>query len=380
MQAFITVGLGYGDEGKGATTEALVNKFDSMLVVRYSGGAQCGHNVVGPKGQKHPFAQWGAGTITGAHTHLLRQVIIDPLAMRAEASALEWLGWQPWPMLTIDRRCLVTTPFHARVNRWLEQMRQHDGVDKRHGSCGLGIGETRQYWLWFGEDAVFAEDLQQKPTAKRRLAEKLDLLRQRLMLKYPQCRELYGMPVLSIAEMLCNPLMQIVDEPPDFPSSGTIVFEGAQGVLLDEHWGQPPHYTWSDVTPRNAIETAIDWGIRRADVKVVGVLRTYATRHGAGPLEGTPLPNLRDSGNPENPYQGSIRFAEHSRTDVIRAAEACKYPSGGSENVSMLDGLAVNCLDQHQLPEWVLDQLAVPVWMEGRGPHSKDRTFLPAFE
>jgi adenylosuccinate synthase len=356
MRAFVTVGLGYGDEGKGATTEALVREFGAQLVVRYSGGAQCGHNVVGPSGKKHPFAQWGAGTFAYARTHLMRQVIIDPLSMRKEAEALIADGCKPWALLSVDPRCLVTTPLHACVNRWLEKMRQTSGRDSRHGSCGMGIGETRSYWLWFGEDSIFAEDLRYGSTP--RLTEKLDLLRQRLMLRYPECHDLYRFSAPQLAHKLTEPRLRFSDSLPLLEGDSTIVFEGAQGVLLDERWGQAPHYTWSDVTPRNAVDTAMDLGIE--DIKVIGVLRTYATRHGAGPLVGNPLPELADDGNPENLYQGGMRFAEHAQPDVG----------------SLLDALAVNCLDQRPMPGWVLEKLALPVMIEGRGPSYADRKFL----
>lgn len=372
MRAFVTVGLGYGDEGKGATTEALVREFGAQLVVRYSGGAQCGHNVVGPSGKKHPFAQWGAGTFASARTHLMRQVIIDPLAMRKEAEALTAEGCRPWELLTVDPHCLVTTPLHACVNRWLEKMRQGSGRDGRHGSCGMGIGETRSYWLWFGEDSIFAEDLREGYNP--RLMEKLDLLRQRLMLRYPECHELYRFSVSQLAFMLSEPRLRFALSPPQLEGNATVVFEGAQGVLLDERWGTAPHYTWSDVTPRNAVEAALAMG---ADVKVIGVLRTYATRHGAGPLVGNPLPELFDDGNPENPYQGGMRFAEHAQPDILQAIEACQDPSFAPDSDSMLDALAINCLDQRPMPGWVLEKLALPVMIEGRGPSYTDRKFLP---
>lgn len=374
MRAFVTVGLGYGDEGKGATTEALVREFGAQLVVRYSGGAQCGHNVVGPSGKKHPFAQWGAGTFAYARTHLMRQVIIDPLAMRKEAEALTAEGCEPWELLSVDPRCLVTTPLHACVNRWLEKMRQTSGRDSRHGSCGMGIGETRSYWLWFGEDSIFAEDLKQ--ARGPRLMEKLDLLRQRLMLRYPECHDLYRFSVSHLALRLSEPRLRLrcSDPLPSLEKNSTIVFEGAQGVLLDERWGQAPHYTWSDVTPRNAVDTAMDLGIE--DIKVIGVLRTYATRHGAGPLVGNPLPELADDGNPENLYQGGMRFAEHAQPDVARAIEACQDHNHEPDAGSLLDALAVNCLDQRPMPGWVLEKLALPVMIEGRGPSYADRKFL----
>lgn len=87
MRAIITVGLGWGDEGKGSIVDALVRKTGSPLVVRYSGGHQCGHNVVldgeGPKAT-HCFSQFGAGTLAGAATYIDRDVLIEPYSFMQE--------------------------------------------------------------------------------------------------------------------------------------------------------------------------------------------------------------------------------------------------------------------------------------------------------
>ena len=83
-RALLTVGLGFGDEGKGATVDFLARRFEADLVVRYSGGSQAGHNVVLPDGRRHTFAQFGAGTLARTadppRTYLGPNVVIDPPA------------------------------------------------------------------------------------------------------------------------------------------------------------------------------------------------------------------------------------------------------------------------------------------------------------
>src|SRR5437588_11513640 len=96
-RAIITVGLGFGDEGKGATVDFLTRQYDADLVVRYSGGSQAGHNVQLPDGRRHTFAQFGAGTLAGRpgsrpRTYLGPGVIIDPPALLREAGHLADLG------------------------------------------------------------------------------------------------------------------------------------------------------------------------------------------------------------------------------------------------------------------------------------------------
>lgn len=87
--AFLVAGLGFGDCGKGSIVDALVRAYNSDLVVRYNGGAQCGHNVVTKYGQHHTFAQFGSGTfVEGCRTYLSRFVLINPVSMMNEEKAL----------------------------------------------------------------------------------------------------------------------------------------------------------------------------------------------------------------------------------------------------------------------------------------------------
>ena len=163
-KAIITVGLGFGDEGKGATVDFLCRKMKSDLVFRYCGGSQCGHNVELPGGLRHCFSQFGSGTLAGVKTYVGPNVIIYPEALRNEAEHLKELGVKdpmsmisidPMSMISIDPNCLVTTTFNRTINR----LREISRGKNKHGSCGHGIGETRNYWLKYGQDAVFAKDL-----------------------------------------------------------------------------------------------------------------------------------------------------------------------------------------------------------------------------
>src|SRR5579884_571462 len=176
-RVIVTVGLGFGDEGKGAAVDFLTRRFEADLVVRYCGGSQAGHNVELPDGRRHTFSQFGAGTLAPQRprTYLGPNVIIDPAALRREAGHLAELGVaEPARLLVVHPHCLVTTFWHRALNRARELSRGADG----HGTCGQGIGETRSYWLRYGGDAVRAADLRD-PEALR---DKLELLRQRVLL------------------------------------------------------------------------------------------------------------------------------------------------------------------------------------------------------
>src|SRR5437868_5098082 len=151
-RAIITVGLGFGDEGKGATVDFLTRKLEADLVIRYCGGSQAGHNVELPDGRRHTFSQFGAGTLAPQRprSYLGPNVVIDPVALLREARHLEELGVaEPLALLSVHPRCLVTTYWHRTLNRLRERSR---GAG-RHGSCGQGIGEARRYWLAHGGDS-----------------------------------------------------------------------------------------------------------------------------------------------------------------------------------------------------------------------------------
>src|SRR5262249_1067624 len=234
---------------------------------------------------------------------------------------------------------LVSTYPHRAVN----QLRELARGEGRHGSCGHGIGEARSYWLRFGDDAVYAEDLHDAAV----LREKLELLRQRLFLdvqtfvdKVPRATledyDLLGATAAALAEPLLE-VGSLLCLGADVPEHTTAVYEGAQGVLLDEWYGFHPHTTWSTVTPHHALEMAAGSGAE--EVCVLGLTRAYLTRHGAGPFpsydEGLTAA-LADEGNPWNAWQGSLRAGWLDLVLLRYAARAC----------GALDGLAVSCLDQ----------------------------------
>ncbi|MBO0814637.1 MAG: adenylosuccinate synthetase, partial [Actinobacteria bacterium] len=177
MNHVIVVDLGYGDAGKGTVVDWLCSRDGSRpvhTVVRFNGGAQAAHTVVTRDGRCHAFAQVGSGTFThGVRTHLSRFVLVDPLALAAEAAHLARIGVPgALDLLTVDRDALLATPYHQAANRAREIARGQ----RRHGSCGMGIGETASYALAHPRDAPRVGDC----AAPRVLARKLAALRDRL--------------------------------------------------------------------------------------------------------------------------------------------------------------------------------------------------------
>ena len=368
-RAIITIGLGFGDEGKGATVDFLARRLEADLVVRYCGGSQAGHNVQLPDGRRHTFSQFGAATLATAsdppRTYLGPNVIIDPMALIREAQHLSELSvCDLIRLLTIHPRCLVATPWLQTLNR----LRELSRGDAKHGSCGQGIGEARSYWLKYGEDAVFAADLRHLD----RLRHKLELQRQRTLLELQDFIDRINADALAEfdlcernAEVVACDLYEALPEDVTMdaavPAFQTAIFEGAQGVLLDEYRGFHPYTTWNTVTPHHAWEL-----IQATDVEavaVLGVTRAYTTRHGDGPLPtySAELTNrLQDAGNPWNRWQGGLRCGWLD-LPLVRYAAAVAGP---------LDGIVVNHLDQVRQAECrVCDAYRNVTITPSAGPH-----------
>ncbi|MFJ9412122.1 adenylosuccinate synthetase [Streptomyces sp. NPDC101393] len=331
----IVVDLGHGDAGKGTVVDRLcapgTGAAPVTAVIRFNGGAQAAHNVVTTDGRHHTFAQFGSGTFSGIPTHLSRLMLVDPLALASEARHLAALGVPaPLSLLTVDRRAALTTPYHAAANRAREQAR---GTD-RHGSCGMGIGETAAYALAHPADAPTAGDC----TSRTALRRTLTLLHDRLTAAHGP---LDAPPVDACLDAFTAfaDHVTLVDEThlPRVLRRGPAVFEGAQGVLLDEWHGFHPHTTWSTTTFDGA-ETLLGEAGLPCAAQRLGVVRTYTTRHGPGPLV-TEDPRLAaalpEAHNSHGRWQGAFRAGHFDAVAHRYALAAC----GG------VDALAVTHLD-----------------------------------
>jgi adenylosuccinate synthase len=344
--------LGFGDAGKGSIVDYLTRITGAHTIIRYNGGAQAAHNVITPDGRHHTFAQFGSGTfIPGTRTHLSRFMIVHPLAMLAEERHLKSLGvYHAFNRVSIDREALITTPFQQSANRLKEIARG----DTRHGSCGLGVGETMSDWLTYGSQVLFAGDL----TSRKIIVKKLNFLRDAKIAQLEGILE--KVSNIDIAkddlEILynCNIVERTADIYQHFSAlvsivepvylgyilnrPGTTIFEGAQGVLLDEWYGFYPYNTWSTLTFKNADTLLLENNFAGEIVKL-GLIRAYATRHGAGPFvtEDKGLSaQVQDYHNQHNHWQREFRVGY---LDFV----ALRYALAVTGRV---DGLVVTNLDR----------------------------------
>lgn len=342
------IGSNYGDEGKGHVTDWL--SLDSSLVVRFNGGAQAGHTVTTADGRKHVFHHFGSGTLAGAGTFLSRFFIANPMTFVEELQELRKLGCEP--VLAIDPRCLVSTPYDMMLNQQVETKR--GGM--KHGSCGMGIHETiirneSKFgfdfgWLAFASVARIEERLNQirrmyVPDRARRIgvgARQLKFLYDDGILDH-FLRDIETMRALAWVETWGGKTLW---------ESSNVIFEGAQGLRLDENAPDFPYVTHSKTGLHNVLLLMEGAGIEN-ELNVIYVTRPYFTRHGAGPLPNE-LPNLhsyypkfRDDTNTNNAWQGLLRFSLFDEADFLDTV-LMDLTKGLRHRIAA--HLAVTCVDQ----------------------------------
>jgi adenylosuccinate synthase len=316
-------GLSFGDEGKGTMVDAWVRHTGTKYVVRFNGGPQAAHFVVTRAGQTHCFAQFGAATLVpGVKSFASHFMLIDPLALGAEAEALSQIGApDALARLSVDARCVVVTPFHRLLNRLQEEAR---GA-ARHGSCGIGVGQAWLDSLNPQMPSLLVRDLLSEATLRKKLRflqlVKIDQA-ERIVDQHPDAASLQHWLdelktttlVDDITEAFTAIKSQIghIDEGESLrrllASDESVVFEGAQGTLLDADRGFWPNVTPSYTSTRNARALLHEAGA--PPPTCFGILRAYSTRHGAGPfvVEDPSLSaQLPEQHNVKNRWQGGMR-------------------------------------------------------------------------
>ena len=368
--ADVVIGANFGDEGKGLITDFYAAPHGgAALVARFNGGAQAGHTVVTPEGQRHVFSHFGSGSFAGTPTFLSRFFVCNPILFLKERKILG--AKNAIPPVYVDSTAGITTPYDMMINQIAEEARGNG----RHGSCGMGFGETIERNSAAGFALVHGDLMEAGG-----LQEKLRLIRDQWV---PQ--RLQALNITSPAEKwrerlssdaLVQNFMTDVAEYLDAtkPAAASflhdtkrrIVFEGAQGLLLDQGHAWFPHVTRSHTGVRNVLTLAEDAGLDTLNVTYI--TRAYATRHGAGPLPHelarAPYPRIKDETNVTNDWQGSLRFGWLD-ADLL-AATIQSDLSRHSAGIRLRPGLAVTCLDQLDKDATVFAREAAQTMEKGR--------------
>jgi len=343
---WILVGLGYGDEGKGSQVDALTRETGARWNVRFNGGPQAAHHVVTPEGTLHCFSQVGSGSfVPGVRTWLSHFMQVDPLALERELETLEGKGiGDIASRVGIDPGCPIVTPWHA----WLNRMRETVRGAAAHGTCGRGAGELLADLLHNGE-VLRAADLTSRtlPAKLARIRDAKLSQMEALCMENPNLAALFReASTLEVADFLAERYRTVIRRGVTVEGMERLaaalrtgehaIFEGAQGALLDMEQGFFPHVTPSRTTAANARLLLAEMEAPEPAFSL-GVMRSYLTRHGAGPLvTEDPKLLLPEPHNPDEGWQGAMR---RGWFDSV----AIRYAISINEGV---DRLALTCVDQ----------------------------------
>lgn len=281
------VGLQWGDEGKGKVVDVLAQHFD--IVARYQGGANAGHTVVAG-GKKFILQLVPTGILRPGKTAVIGQgVVVNPMALISELDTLESKGINARERLKISDRAHLIMPYHRSHEVAAERAR---GVGKI-GTTAKGIGPT--YEDKAGRRGLRAGDLRNPEEFLRKckmvLSEK-DRIASALFDGAPFGDNEWITDYIEKAQQLVPQLIDVSEFLNDEIDRGQrVLFEGAQGTLLDLDHGTYPFVTSSNAAAGGA-STGTGVGPTRIGA-VIGVSKAYTTRVGSGPF---PTEILGDEG------------------------------------------------------------------------------------
>ena len=334
----IVLGANYGDEGKGLATHYFSSeaaKDGPVLNILFNGGPQRGHTVEYSNGLRHVFHHFGSGFFDGADTYFDSHFMLNPIFFNKELKDLkakyEHFFGDPWfdPIFHAHPDCRVITPWDSMINQIVEKSRGK----KRHGSCGYGIWETEQrYKNWaasvplnmmaymnnqqlddylndirhvYFPQRLFEYGITEIPDEYKAICYSCKLMETYIADFRKMCKHLHLVPSLRH--------LTRVD------AYETLIFEGGQGLALDEdNYAMRPYVTASSTGCKVPMQEIADISDQ---VEIIYVTRPYFTRHGAGPFptecskEDLGI-DICDPTNIPNPYQGTLRVGKFDLSEM----------------------------------------------------------------
>jgi adenylosuccinate synthase len=336
MANLVVVGAQWGDEGKGKIVDLLTSHFD--IVARYQGGNNAGHTVI-IKGKKFVLHLLPSGILHPQKICAIGNgVVIDPIALKKEIADLAVAGIICRGRLYISNRAHVILEYHRLMEKGEEDRRGEDRI----GTTSRGIGPA--YEDKMGRRGLRISDLLNMQLLRRRLEENLRA-KQTVFPSIPDARMLDEM--CDEAKALGENLAEYVADVAELlnlsiDAGKNVLFEGAQGTLLDVDHGTYPFVTASSASAGGAC-TGTGVGPTRID-GVIGISKAYTTRVGEGPFPTELLDStgerLRQRGQEYGASTGRPRRCGWFDAVIVRYARM----------INNLDSLVITKLD-------ILDEL-----------------------
>lgn len=327
MKAQIIIDLGYGDSGKGITTDYLCNKAiekkEKPIVIRFSGGPQAGHNVE-VNDKNHIHSSFGSGTFRhNVPSYFTEHTLIYPPNLLEEQKILKHKGITP--KLIIHPLAKLILPLDIIRNRC-------SVIDTKNGTCGLGIGSAMKRNE--GPHKFYALDLLYPKILAQKLRALYSSSQQYLISEYIKAVKSINFKIDTY-----NYLWRY----------DNLIFEGSQGVMLDMDHGVFPYVTYANTTSKNAFNTIEKLNIYDIpiSVSIYYVTRCYSTLHGGNPnfrKKNLKLINNKKETNIFNEYQGFFKIGEINYTRLNYALDIDFLYS--QYKGSLIRNLVVTCMDQ----------------------------------
>uniref|UniRef100_A0A7C4U3P9 Adenylosuccinate synthetase n=1 Tax=Caldisericum exile TaxID=693075 RepID=A0A7C4U3P9_9BACT len=273
MAGTIVVGAQWGDEGKGKIVDFLSQRAD--VVVRFNGGANAGHTVLF-NGKELRLHQIPSGVLNGATSILGNGMVIDPVELVDELKMLSSVGIEP--VIFISDRASVVMPYHKEIDRI---------KGKGIGTTGKGIGPA--YEDKIGRNNLRICDIIHQ-NAGEIISQFIDEKRDYLIFegvmrddKFESYKEKIVAQYTAIGKQIAGFVTNTSLLLNKFLREGkNVLFEGAQGVLLDIDFGTYPFVTSSNTIAQGAL---IGTGVSPSSInRIIGVTKAYTTRVGEGPF------------------------------------------------------------------------------------------------
>jgi len=336
----VVVGTQWGDEGKGKLVDWLTES--AQGVVRFQGGHNAGHTLV-INGVKTALHLIPSGIMRpGVKCYIGNGVVLSAAKLFEEIEGLEKAGVEVRSRLRISEACPLILPFHAALDVARELAREKGGTEKI-GTTGRGIGPA--YEDKIARRALRVQDLKHPERFAAKLRDLLDL-HNHVLVNYlhaqPIDYETVYAEAMRHAELLKPMMADVSRELNDAHRNGAnLLFEGAQGTLLDVDHGTYPFVTSSNCVAGNAAAGA---GVGPGMLHyILGITKAYCTRVGGGPFpteldwekEGTPGYHMSTVGAEKGVTTGRSRRCGWFDAALLKR----------SAQVNGLSGLCITKLD-----------------------------------
>jgi len=307
----VVLGTQWGDEGKGKVVDLLTDK--AQWVVRYQGGHNAGHTLV-IDGEKTVLHLIPSGILrSNVKCVIGNGVVLSPEALLNELKMLEDRGVPAKERLSISEGCPLILPYHVALDIAREKARGNKAI----GTTGRGIGPA--YEDKVARRGLRVDDLFNMDTFAIKLKEVVDYHNFQLV-NYYKVEAVSFDDVLKqmtdVADLLIGMVIDVTDELDKARLRGeNILFEGAQGTLLDIDHGTYPYVTSSNTTA-GGVATGSGFGPAHIDY-VLGIVKAYTTRVGAGPFP-TELYDGIDKLDPAGKHLGTVGHEFGATTGRLR--------------------------------------------------------------